>query len=90
MAVIQLTAREFREKQASIFNLLDAGEKIIIRRGKKKAYTLVPIEDDLLNVSPILQNLINIAIKEITEGDCITFDNSSDVKKYFDLKRKDV
>ncbi len=88
MAVIQLTAREFREKQASIFNLLDAGEKVIIRRGKKKSYTLVPLEDDMLEVSSLLQDEIDIALKEIENGESVTFDSLGDVKSYFDQKIK--
>lgn len=87
MAVIQLTAREFREKQASIFNLLDSGEKIIIRRGRKKSYTLVPVDDEGLEVSSDLQNEINIALKEITDGECISFSSMEDINKHFERKR---
>lgn len=44
--MIQVTSREFRDKQANIFDLADSGEKkIIIRRGKKQAYALVPVND---------------------------------------------
>jgi hypothetical protein len=32
MTVLQVTSRQFREKQKAFFDLADKGEKIIIRR----------------------------------------------------------
>lgn len=52
MAIIQVTSREFREKQKNIFDLADSGEKIIIRRGKKQAYMLVPIDNTDFCLTP--------------------------------------
>ncbi|UVR15669.1 hypothetical protein [Parabacteroides distasonis] len=42
MAVIQITSREFREKQASMFALADNGEQVVIRRRGKVSYMLTP------------------------------------------------
>lgn len=58
MAVIQVTSREFREKQKNIFDLADSGEKIIIRRGKKQAYMLVPIDNTDLCLTPAAEERI--------------------------------
>ena len=58
MAVIQVTSREFREKQKNIFDLADSGEKIIIRRGKKQAYTLVPIDNTDFCLTPATEERI--------------------------------
>ena len=38
MAVVQITSREFREKQASMFALADAGTQVVIRRRGKLSY----------------------------------------------------
>ena len=35
MAVVQVTSREFRARQASVFELADKGERVIISRGRK-------------------------------------------------------
>jgi len=43
MATFNYTTREFREKQALILDKVDAGEDIIIHRGIKKSYMLVPV-----------------------------------------------
>ncbi len=46
MAVHHFTASEFRSHQAQLFDLADKGEQIVIHRGKKRAYTLVPVNKD--------------------------------------------
>lgn len=84
MAVLQVTSREFRDKQASLLDLVDKGEKIIIRRGKKKAYTLIPVEDDDLYFTEKMLVKIDASIEEAKKGDMITFDSVEDAKKYFD------
>ena len=40
--MIQVTSREFRSNQATIFAPSNAGEQIVIRRRGKQAYMLVP------------------------------------------------
>ena len=46
MAVIQITSREFREKQASMFALADKGAQVVIRRRGKVSYLLTPVYDN--------------------------------------------
>lgn len=65
MGVLQVTSREFREKQKMMLDLVDQGEKIIILRGKKKAYTLIPVEDNDLNFTSKMTAKISQAVKEI-------------------------
>jgi hypothetical protein len=40
MAIVEITSREFREKQRTYFELADKGEKVIIKRGRKQSYIL--------------------------------------------------
>lgn len=84
MAVLNFTSREFRSQQAHVFDLADKGEKVVIRRNKKQAYTLVPIEDDDLTFTPELQARIDKARAEIKAGKCTTLKNREDIDAYFD------
>lgn len=84
MAVLNFTAREFRSKQAHVFDLADKGEKIIIRRSRKQAYTLVPIEDDDLAITSELQMRIEEARAEIKAGKCTTLRSQEDIDAYFE------
>ena len=68
MAVLQVTSREFREKQKAFFDLGDKGEKIIIKRGKKQAYVLTPVDDDDLFFTPAMLAKIDKAVQEAKEG----------------------
>lgn len=84
MAVLNFTSREFRSQQAHVFDLADQGEKVIIRRNKKQAYTLVPIEDEDLTITPELQVRIDKAREEIKAGKCVTLHSAEELGKYLE------
>lgn len=84
MAVLNFTSREFRSQQAHVFDLADKGEKIIIRRNRKQAYTLVPIEDEDLTITPELQARIDKARKEIKAGNCVTLSSKEELEAYLE------
>ncbi len=82
MAVLNFTSREFRSQQAHVFELADQGEKVIIRRSKKQAYTLVPVSDDDFTITPELQARIDKARAEIKAGECITVRGKEELNTY--------
>lgn len=84
MAVLNFTSREFRSQQAHVFDLADKGEKIIIRRNRKQAYTLVPIEDEDLTITPELQARIDKAREEIKAGNCVTLSSKEELEAYLE------
>ncbi|MCS2272892.1 hypothetical protein NXV31_23505 [Bacteroides fragilis] len=51
MAAFDYTTRELREKQALILDKADAGEDIVIHRGIRKSYMIVPIHDHDYTIS---------------------------------------
>jgi hypothetical protein len=67
MAVLQVSTREFRERQASILDLADKGENVIIRRGNR-AYTLTPISDEDLYFTPEILARIDESLQQAREG----------------------
>lgn len=84
MAILNFTSREFRSQQAHVFDLADKGEKIIIRRNRKQAYTLVPIENEDLAITPELQARIEMARAEIKAGNCIILKSKEELEAYFE------
>jgi len=61
MVALEVSARQFREKQKSFFDIADSGRQVVIRRGKKQAYFLTPIEENDFIVTPeLLAKLDNI------------------------------
>lgn len=67
-----------------MFDLADKGEKVIIRRSRKQAYTLVPVEDDDLTITPELQARIDKARAEIKAGNCITVHGKEELNAYLE------
>jgi len=84
MAVVQVTSREFRAEQARLFGLADSGEQIIISRGKKQAYTLVPVNYGDLMISPKLQARIEEAERECREGRCVSCSTMAELDSFLD------
>ncbi|KUK58046.1 MAG: hypothetical protein XD81_1280 [Bacteroidetes bacterium 38_7] len=84
MAIVQVTSREFRDKQASLFDLADKGERIIIRRGKKRAYLLTPIENDDLFFTDKMLSKIDASLEQVKKGEIIEFESVEDAIKHFE------
>ncbi|MDM1348745.1 hypothetical protein HX052_00075 [Myroides marinus] len=67
MSVLQITARDFREKQKEYFDLADRGERVIIKRGSTKAYILTPVSIDDLQLTAEMELRIKESLDEIKE-----------------------
>ena len=83
MGVLNFTARDFRNRQAHLFDLADSGERVIIRRGNKKAYTLVPVEDEDITITPELQAKIDRARQSVREGKCTILKSHEEMNAFF-------
>lgn len=79
----QLTVRDFRSQMASSFDLVDAGERVFIRR-KNQLYTIVPVSEDDLTITPELAAKIEKARQEYHEGKTISLKTHDGVDRYFE------
>jgi len=78
-----LTVRDFRNQMASSFDRVDAGEHVFIRR-KNQLYTIVPVSEDDLAITPELAAKIEKARQEYREGKTISLKTHEDVERYFE------
>ncbi len=83
MAIIQVSTREFRDRQASILDLADRGKSVIIRRGKK-SYAITPIDDDDLYFTPEILAKIDESLQQAKEGNVKSFESIEELDKYID------
>jgi len=77
MVALEVSARQFRDKQKSFFEIADSGRQIVIKRGKKQAYFLTPVEETDFVVTPeLLAKLDNIrqAVKNGKYTECKTIE----------------
>ncbi|MDR0749609.1 MAG: prevent-host-death protein [Tannerellaceae bacterium] len=68
MGVLEITSRQFRDKQKDVFELADKGERVAIKRGRKQAYVLIPVDDDDLYFTPEMLEKIDRSIQQAKEG----------------------
>ena len=72
MAVVEVTARQFKENPNCFFEQIDNGNQIVLKRGRKQKYSLVPVDDELgeddFVVTPELLLKIENARQQMREG----------------------
>jgi len=68
MVALEVSARQFREKQKSFFEIADSGRQIVIRRGKKRAYFLTPVEENDFIVTPELLKKLDTIRQSVKNG----------------------
>ncbi len=78
--MLVVSSREFRDNQKKYFDLIDKDEKVIVQRGRNKAYVLMPVNDALkLSVNPILIEMVENAEKAIKKGKLTTIKDPLDI-----------
>lgn len=84
MAVIQISSREFREKQASMFALADNGEQVVIRRRGKVSYMLTPVYEEDFVLSPELEERLEECRRQYREGNITTCTTKEELNKFLE------
>ncbi len=82
--MIQVTSREFRTKQATLLDIADSGEKVLIRRRGNRSYLLVSIWDNDMEFTPQLGNKLEEARAEYRRGETISFKSADDAMKFLE------
>ena len=83
--MIEVTSKEFREKQAGILELADRGERVIIKRRRKPAYTLVPVDDDAAYFTPEMLKKIDRSLKQAEAGDVKRISSIEEIDRFLGL-----
>lgn len=78
-----MTMRDFRSNLASSFDRVDGGERIYIRRNSR-LYTIVPVDDDDLEITPALAAKIEKARQEHRDGKTLRFESAAAAQKWMD------
>lgn len=82
--MLQVTSREFREKQASWLDIADQGEQVVIRRRGKRSYLLTPISDSDLTITPELEMKIEKAREQYRNRETITCNTKEELHRFLD------
>ena len=67
--MLVVSTREFRDNQKSYLDKIDSGMEILIQRGKRKSYKVIPVtEDDTLMSKEDFFAKIDRSLQEVKEG----------------------
>jgi hypothetical protein len=66
--MLVISSREFRQNQKRYFEKADAGEQIIVQRGKDKAYALTPVTGEDLYFDAEMVARIKESIDQVKSG----------------------
>jgi antitoxin (DNA-binding transcriptional repressor) of toxin-antitoxin stability system len=80
----QVTSREFRQKQASWFDIADQGEQVVIKRRGKRSYMLTPVCDSDIRITPELEKKIQEAQRQYRNGETISCKNAEEAIKFLE------
>lgn len=78
-----MTVRDFRTNLSANFDRVDAGERILVRR-RNKIYTIIPVDDEDMTITPELQAKIDKARAEYKEGKTLHFDSAVELQQWMD------
>ena len=84
MSTINLTTQEFTSRLDQAFDLADKGDKVIIRRGRRRAYRLLPFTEESSEITPELQAKIDRAREEYRRGETLHFESKEEMHAWLD------
>ena len=84
MSVIEITSREFRNKQKTYLELADKGEKIIIRRGRSQSYLITPVQSEDIIISSEMEQKIEKALQQVESGEIMKIKGLAQLNVYLE------
>lgn len=82
--MLQVTSREFRNRQTSLLDIADQGEQIVIRRRGKRSYMLTPIHDSDMTITPELEQKIEEARRQYKNRETIACNTKEELHSFLD------
>jgi len=84
MAILTVTSRQLRENLSSVFDLADTGKQVVITRGRKRSYTLIPVDEDDLYFTPAMIEKIEQLRQQVKEGQATRLKTVEELHRFLD------
>ena len=83
--MLVVSTREFRDNQKSYLDKIDAGIELLIQRGKRKTYKIIPVSDDdtLMSKEEFFAK-IDRSIQQAKEGKVTTVRSIEELTAFLD------
>ncbi|MEF9923570.1 MAG: prevent-host-death protein [Muribaculaceae bacterium] len=74
--MLVISSREFRDNQKKYFDKIDAGEQVVVQRGKNVSYRITPVtKDDTLMTEEEFYAMIERSAQQAREGKVTRIDS---------------
>ena len=77
--MLVVSTSEFREKQKSFLEIADSGKQVVISRGQKQAYLLMPINEGDFMLTPEIMKRLEKSRKQFREGNVTTCHTAKEI-----------
>lgn len=83
MAITEVNIRNFRNDLRKLLDQVDAGVTLVISRGGNKRYTLLPVSEEDLDLTPEIRHKIDKAMDDIRQGGGTRLKGISGIRDFF-------
>lgn len=84
--MLVISSREFRDNQKKYFDKVDAGEQVVVQRGKNVSYEIVPItKDDIIMSKQEFYEMIEYSVQQAREGKVTRIDSYEEFDRLLSL-----
>lgn len=83
--MLVISSREFRQNQRLYFDKVDAGEQVIVQRGKDKSYVLRAVSEDDVYFNTEMINRIKESLEQAKNGDLKTISTPNEISNLLGL-----
>lgn len=80
----EITAAEFRNKQAQYLDMVDNGEQIVVSRGKRRKYVLTPLSDEDIYFTPEMIQKIERSKEQVKKGKVTKIKGADELNQYLE------
>ncbi|MEG2243358.1 MAG: prevent-host-death protein [Muribaculaceae bacterium] len=83
--MLVISSREFRDNQKKYFDKIDAGEQVVVQRGKNVSYRITPVtKDDTLMTEEEFYAMIERSAQQAREGKVTSLKDGQSIKQYLE------
>ena len=81
-SILEITSRQFRDEQRKYFDLADNGTQIVLKRGRKRAYVLTPLDEEDLYFTPGMLKKIERSLEHAKNGNVTRVKTKEELKSF--------
>ena len=82
--ILEVSSRQFRDQQRKYFDLADNGTQIVLKRGRKRAYVLTPLDEEDMYFTPAMLEKIERSLEQAKNGDVTRVTTKEELKSFLD------